>query len=104
MILATTVAMIGTDPHGPVEGTAAAATRLALVALVALVVFLVRYGRLRDGSPQRAGLAEAPMRVDPHPAFTEPASRNPRSAERLRVGRMRTRRGRYRGQPRARPR
>lgn len=101
MIVATTVATIGTDPHGPVEGTAAAATRLALVAQI---VFLVRYGRLRDGSPQRAGLAEAPMRVDPHPAFTEPASRNPRSAARLRVGRMRTRRVRYRGRPRARPR
>ncbi|MFE2529525.1 hypothetical protein ACFXEL_35475 [Streptomyces sp. NPDC059382] len=99
VIVATAVAMIGTNPHGPVEGTAAAAIWLAVVAQI---VFLVRYGRLRDGSPQRTDLAEAPMRVDPQPAFTAPASRNPRSAARLRVGRIRTRRVRYRGRPRPR--
>ncbi|MER5777601.1 hypothetical protein ABT144_25590 [Streptomyces sp. NPDC002039] len=101
VIVATTIAMIGTDPHGPVEGAAGAATWLALVAQI---VWLVRYGRLRDDPRRGADPAEAPIRVDhPHPALTEPTSRNPRSAARLRVGRVRTRRvRRHRVVPRPR--
>ncbi|MFB0626938.1 hypothetical protein [Streptomyces sp. AB3(2024)] len=97
VITVTTVALIRTDPHGPVEGTAATATWCALVAQI---VVLVGYGRPRDAHRREADPGAAPALGDVHPALTELVARDSQAAARLRVSRRRTRRGRNRGRPR----
>lgn len=99
VIVWTAITMIGTDPHGPVEGTAATATWFALVAQI---VCLVRYGRLRDDARREAHLNEGLIREKAHPALTDLAARHPETAARLRVSRLRTRRRRNRGPRRPR--
>ncbi|WP_331738145.1 hypothetical protein [Streptomyces sp. NBC_01276] len=97
VIVVTAVALIRTDPHGPVEGTAATATWFALVAQI---VVLVGYGRLRDANRREADPGAGAAPNDVHPALTELAARDPEAAAWLRVSRRRTRRGRNRGRPR----
>ncbi|MFE3761024.1 hypothetical protein ACFXPI_04560 [Streptomyces sp. NPDC059104] len=97
VIVVTTVALIRTDPQGPVEGAAATATWCALVAQI---VVLVGYGRLRDARRREAEPGAAASSSDAHPALTELVARDPQAAAWLRVSRRRTRRGRNRGRPR----
>ncbi|MGW6951037.1 hypothetical protein ACWGHD_29540 [Streptomyces xanthophaeus] len=97
VIAGTAFAMIGTDPTGAVEGTAAIVTCCALVVQIGC---LVRYGRLRDGTRREAHLAQGLTRQIPHPALAGLAAQDPEALARLQVSRRRIRRGRNHGRPR----
>ncbi|MET9962981.1 hypothetical protein ABZ128_28605 [Streptomyces sp. NPDC006326] len=94
----TVFALAGLAPRGPVQGWVVAATGLALVAQI---VWFPLYARSR----RRSGPTAIPHVTLPgprHPALAELARRDPLSTDRLRVSRLRTRRGRNRGRPRRR--
>ncbi|WCD90800.1 hypothetical protein KPP03845_107229 [Streptomyces xanthophaeus] len=97
VIAGTAFAMIGTDPTGAVEGTAAIVTCCALVVQIGC---LVRYGRLRDGTRREAHLAQGLTRQIPHPALAGLAAQDPEALARLQVSRRRIRRSRHHGRPR----
>ncbi|MFD9355093.1 hypothetical protein [Streptomyces sp. NPDC060031] len=96
-----TAALLDHVPRGgPVQWAAAVATGLALVAQI---VWLDLDDRLREGGAARVDpLAERLAAQGPHPALVELAERDPQGVTRLRISRMRTRRGRNRGRPRRR--
>ncbi len=98
-LVVAAAALVSSTPRGPVEGTAATATWIALVAQIAWFGW---YGRQRRAAGRRDPLAEQLGSIGLHPALAELAARDPEGTARLRVGRMRTRRGRNRGRPRRR--
>ncbi|MEV6955524.1 hypothetical protein [Streptomyces sp. NPDC051183] len=85
-------------PRGPVEWVAAVATGLALIAQI---VWFDEDAKEPDPE-RRDPLAERLGREGRHPALVELDDRDPQAAARLRVSRMRTRRGRNHGRPRRR--
>ncbi|MFK0255024.1 hypothetical protein [Streptomyces sp. NPDC090445] len=101
VMLFTAVALAGLPaPRGAVESAAVAVSAIGLVAQIA---WFSPYERLRTVYARRDPWKDRAAGLDVHPALAELARLDPEAAERLRVSRLRTRRGRNRGRPRRRP-